>query len=84
MWAHDANRLAAPVSVIVKKLAAELGDAALDLLGLRGEIFLVVKANGSHRCTTPLRVIPYLGKFGKKKAERGRISSACRQLPRKD
>ena len=38
------------------QLAAELGDTALDLLRLGSQVFLIVKSNGCHMCTTPLRV----------------------------
>ena len=34
--------------IIVQKLAAELGDALFDLLGLGGEVLLIVKTDGRH------------------------------------
>ena len=51
IWQHPGRvvvvkQLAAEFQI---QLAAELCDAALDLLGLGGQVFLVIKPDGSHR-----------------------------------
>ena len=45
------KQLAAELQI---QLAAELRNAVLNLLGLGGEVFLIVKSNGSHDFRLPL------------------------------
>ena len=69
MTVAQLKELAADLQV---ELAAELADALLDLLGLDGEVFLIIKTDGCHSVSRPflLKIIPFYSTTPGGKAER--------------